>query len=116
MAIIRRRAGNERVQAFDFVSKAIRDQEIQRAIGDRRVRRVPGIGQPRKHVIGAEGSMFFQQDIQHATAYFGQAKTTAAAGCLDHVGGLALALGMIVAAKCQWFSVGVCFGHLSKPG
>ena len=41
------------------------EQEIQRPVGDRRVRALPFGGKPRQHVIGAHRAVLLQQDLQH---------------------------------------------------
>ena len=50
-------AGNESVEAFDLVRKAVCDEELERPVGHGRLRAEPGIAQPVEHLIGPKGAM-----------------------------------------------------------
>ena len=68
VALARMRTGDEGVQPLDPVGEALFQQEIQRAIGDGRVGAPPLGLQPLQHLVGAEGRVLLEQDLEHAAA------------------------------------------------
>ena len=65
-------AGGKGVQALDAVRKAMLDQKLQRAVGDRGLV-AKAIGRkPRQHIIGPKRLVLLKQDFQHAAANRGQ--------------------------------------------
>ena len=69
VVLARPRASDEGVHPFQFVREAVVHQELQRAVGDGRMRRLPFCRKPGQHVISTERTVFFQKNFQHTAAY-----------------------------------------------
>lgn len=65
-------AGDESIEPFHPMGKAVADQKIQRPICHWWLRAQPLGAQDVKHLIGAHSAMFRQQDLKYATAHRGQ--------------------------------------------
>ena len=79
MAFARMGTGYEGVQPFNAMREAVLYQEIQRAIGDWRLRCKATLCEDFKDVIGTEGPMLAQEYLQHSSPRWRQLKPGAAA-------------------------------------
>lgn len=62
-------AGDKGVQPFDPVGEAMLDQEIERPIGDGRLRRETAFAKDAKDFVCAQRAMLGQKDLKHAPAH-----------------------------------------------
>lgn len=69
MALARVGAGEPGVQALDLVNEPLGLEEIQRAVGNRRLRAEALFRELTKDVIGTQGAVFLQQDFQRAATH-----------------------------------------------
>lgn len=65
-------AGDEGVQAFDLVHEAVRDKEVQRSIGNGRLRSEPGIPQAVQNFVSPKGAVILQKHLERLAPHRGQ--------------------------------------------
>ena len=101
MVFARMDAGSEGVQALDAVGKALIDKEFQRAIGDGGLVAVAFARQSRQHVIGPQGLVLFQQDLQHPATDGGQPRAGGGSQRLGPFQRVMRAMGMVMRREGQ---------------
>ena len=92
-------AGHEGVQPLDPVDEALFRQKLQRAIGDRGLRAHPLFAKDVENLIGSNGAMLLQQDLQNEAAERCKLHACGAAvfiGCSQNI---AEAMGVIVGVE-----------------
>ena len=82
MALAHMGAGDKGIEALDLVGKAMRGQEIQRAIGHWRLCAQTFVAQPVEDVIGPKRAVLFQQNLEHPAALGGELQAVGATGSL----------------------------------
>ena len=67
-------AGNEGIEPFDLVCKAVFDKKVQRSVSNWRLRSKIFFAQAIKNLISTEGAMFGEKHFKHAPAHLGELK------------------------------------------
>lgn len=70
----RMHAGGKGIQPLDPVRKPMFHQKIERPVRHRRLCAKPVIGQPLKHLIGPQRTVFFEKNFKGAPPHRGQAQ------------------------------------------
>ena len=65
MRFARMGAGDERVQSFNLVSKPVLHEEIERPVGDRRLRAETFRAQHVEYLVGAQRTVPLEQDFEN---------------------------------------------------
>lgn len=89
-------AGDKSVEAFDFMRKPMAHEKIQRAVDHGGLRSQPLGAQDVEDFIGTHGTVFAEQDFQHAAADGGELQLVLRAMRLDGAEGIAHAALVIV--------------------
>jgi len=66
---------DERVEPFDSVDETVLLEEMQRTVGNRRLRRKPCLPQQVEDRVGPKGAVFSQEQFKNLSANRGQAQS-----------------------------------------
>ena len=89
-------AGNEGIEPFNLVRKAMLDEKIQCSVYNRGLRSKIFFSQAIKNLIGTEGAMFGEQHFEHAPAYLRELKAFRFAVSFNGLDPMVDAAGMVM--------------------